>query len=234
MTEILSGGADRGGGDAHHAIPAIWLYPETSCDVEVELSFQGRGFMTDSIPSYNGKWMIAVDTSARYLRYKKQYGSPSEYTFLDYDGFREGPFQRNQGHCISVHDFRNWLSQDLSERGFLENEISDTDYYFGRLLRDKWRTTPNICVYPQEEDIINQSVSMRVVPRPHCVSRLWYWLRPVKEQISIPEPPKTRMKRRGVSVVELGFLSDANIPTILAKKAAGISVLAGFNTFETQ
>jgi hypothetical protein len=83
---------DEGVSMCRHAVPAIWLYPLTECDVEVTLTFRGNGFMTVSTPPYQDKWRIHVDPSVPFAKYRERYGFQSRHEFLDYDGIREGPY----------------------------------------------------------------------------------------------------------------------------------------------
>src|SRR5262245_11274445 len=88
--------------DGQPGSPAIWLYPPQALDVEVSLEFHGGGFMTSSLPSYNGQWRIHIDPAQPFYRYSPIYGDATAATaFLDYDGFRAGQFQLESGWCVA-------------------------------------------------------------------------------------------------------------------------------------
>jgi hypothetical protein len=192
--------------------PAIWLYPERELEAEVELSFHGAGFMTISEPAYNGRWRIHVDPSVPFSKYRQTYVSGATYPYLDYDGFRDGPFQRERGWCVEQAQLLRWQRELLSKLGFTDAEIDDSNYGYGRLLLERRYPERFFAVYPQEQRIVDKSVSLRVEPRPDTVYRLWMYFVPVRDRLELPSPDVKPVERKGFTVVELGFVSDLEIP----------------------
>lgn len=204
-------------GGYYHS-PAIWLYPEAETDVEVTLQFHGGGFMYMSTPPYNDRWRIHVDPSMPFNKYSPTYEDSSAYAFLDYDGFRAGSFQRNQGWCIAQRDLLSWQREVLPGFGFTEAEIDDANYGYGRLILDRQYPQRFLAVYPQQQEIVDTSVSLQVQPEPDTMYRLWLYFVPVDEPISLLEPSIPSIQRTGFTVVELAFLTDLEIPKSLPEK----------------
>jgi|SRR5581483_8946122 len=197
-----------------HAVPAIWLYPERECDADVELEFQGNGFMTVSTPPYQAKWRIQIDPAIPYARYRERYGFQSHHEFLDYDGLREGPYQLTNGWCIRQRDFMAWQRDVLPKCGFSESEIESAVYYYGRMLMDNKYPGDYVTIYPQDTTIVEQSVKLRVAPLPDTVMRMWFYLNfsSVAQKVNKPDIPS--FTRRGFVVVEMGFLTRRDVPQL--------------------
>jgi hypothetical protein len=192
--------------------PAIWLFPEEELDVRVRLEFQGEGFMTISTPAYNDEWRIHVDPKVLFGKYTQTYVADRPYTYLDYDGFRDGEFQREAGWYVRKQDLLSWQREMLPELGFSDDEVDDVNYSYGRLLLERRYPQEYFAVYPQGRDIVDQSVRLTVDPAPDAVNRLWLYFVPTDETPELEEPKVDRVAREGFTVVELGFLSDVEIP----------------------
>jgi hypothetical protein len=209
-----------------HAVPAIWLYPETECDVEVTLTFRGNGFMTVSTPPYQDKWRIHVDPSVPFAKYRERYGFQSRHEFLDYDGMREGPYQTTRGWCIDQADFINWQVKALSDLGFNDAETGSVAYYYGRTFLDHRHPEKYLIICPQETSIVDQSVALTVIPNPTSVYRIWFYLQLSDQKRELEPPLLSKVKRDGFVVTEVGFLTQREVPVLRASQS-GHALLHG-------
>lgn len=194
--------------------PAIWIYPPRASNFNVKLEFKNNGFMTSSSPEYNDGWRIRVDPEAPFYKYSLRYGDPTSSAFLDYDGFRAGPFQKDQGWCINQEGLIDWQRVHLKEIGFTESEIDDVNYTYGRRLLERRYKKPLFAIYPQDTTIVDACVSLRVTPQPESIYRLWLYFVPVDAAppgLKTPRVPKV-VRARGTSAVELAYLTDREIP----------------------
>jgi hypothetical protein len=194
--------------------PAIWIYTDKPQDFLVKLAFAGEGFLTQSTPDYNDGWRIHVDPARPFYKYSLLYGDKTAAAFLDYDGFRGGDFQKQHGWCIKQEDLLGWQRTHLKEIGFTDSEIDDVNFTYGRRLLERRYKAPFFAVYPQTTEIVNTSVALDVTPRPTTVYRLWLYFVPVDAVppgLQTPRVPK--VVRTGVTVVELAYLTDREIPT---------------------
>ena len=130
--------------------------------------------MTVSTPPYQDRWRIHVDPSIPFSKYKERYGFQSHFEFLDYDGLREGPYQKTQGWCIPQADFIPWQEKTLKMLGFTDNEVGSAIYYYGRMLMDNKYPGKYLVIWPQDKTIVDQSVELTVYPTPESVYRLWF------------------------------------------------------------
>lgn len=195
--------------------PAIWIYPESatkSTHVELELEFKGNGFMTSSTPSYNQRWRIDIDPTVRFNRYSSKYDEV-RCPFLDYDGYRDGPFQTSSGWYIAQQDLLSWQREQLKELNFTDSEIDDVNYTYGRSLLERNYPQTHWAIYPQETSIVEQSVSLRAVPNPETVYRLWLYFVPTNHRpANLIEPQVRAVQRMGFTLLELAYLTERELP----------------------
>jgi hypothetical protein len=200
--------------------PAIWIYTKAEKDFKVKLTFAGEGFMTSSTPEYNDCWRIKVNPKAPFYRYSSSYDSdpadPDTFPFLDYDGFRAGKFQREAGWCIENSTLLDWQREELPKLGFTENEIDDVNYTYGRMLLERRYEEKYFAVYPQTEEIVDQSVALSIEPTPQSLYRLWLYFVPTNRILEVRAPQLKKIVRNGVTVVELAYLTDREIPKVTA------------------
>jgi hypothetical protein len=202
--------------------PAIWFYQydkklehETRFvhDVRVSLEFRNKGFMTESTPPYNEQWRITIDPTAPFYRYMSTYGNDdSVFAYLDYDGFRDGPFQTETGWCIKKDDLIEWQRVHLKGLGFTQSEIDDVNYTYARMLAERLYAEEYFLVYPQDTAIVDQSVALNVTPAPDTTYRLWLYFVPHKTKKDLKAPRLAPVVRKGFTVVELSYLTDREIP----------------------
>jgi hypothetical protein len=198
--------------------PAIWLYPPKPTEVSVKVHFHGEGFMTMSSPAYNQGWIVQADASDVLPKATGVYSDEGTRTFLDYDGFRDGQFQTDAGWVVEKKDLLKWQQSKLAELGYRENEIADVNYTYGRLLLMRDYPQRYFLVYPQTASVLNDSVSLHISPQPDTLHRLWLYFVPSDDPPKMAEPKLEPLTRRGFTAVELGFLTDSEMPA-----AAGAS-----------
>jgi hypothetical protein len=191
--------------------PAIWLYPPDEIDVDVTVVFRGDGFMTYSQPAYSSGWHVTVDPTSPFRNCSERYIAGPSFGFLDYDGFRDGRFQRQRGWCIARDELLAWQRRTLPQLGYTESEIEDVNYTYGRLLIERRYPEAYFNVYPQDKEILDACVTLSIDPAPDTVHRLWLYFVPTDERSELPAPNLQPISRKGFTVVELGFLSDLEI-----------------------
>lgn len=205
--------------------PAIWIYPRDRAkevDVEVDLTFHGVGFMTSSRPNYNEVWRIHIDPKVHFNRFSSTFVDDEWVPYLDYDGFRDGNFQTERGWAVENDKDKLvlWHRTMLAEYGLTETEIDDITYSYVRMLLDRRYKQRYFLVYPQDQAIIDASVSLRVTPKPDSVSRLWLYFVPVDSVPKALDPPPVRRLTRGdYAVIECAYLTDREIPKEVADRS---------------
>jgi hypothetical protein len=116
------------------------------------------------------------------------------------------------GRLIAKSDLLAWQRQTLAELGFLENEIDDVNSSYGRGLLEAGYHQTHFAVYPQQGPTVDASVSLTVTPKPDYVYRLWLYFVPTSHLPTLTPPKLPPIVRRGFTVIELGDLTDQDIP----------------------
>lgn len=173
--------------------PVIYLYPEQTTSVHVELAPQGGFSKTE--PIYKDGWNVLA-TPEGVLTDRE--GRTYPYLFWEGSGgIYETP---EKGFIVSRPDVESFLNEKLSllglnvseKKDFLEfwlPRMKDSPYYFITFLgnREMERIAP-----------------LRIVPEPDTVIRVLMDFQPLEQPISaLPYPIRTP-ERKGFAVVEWG------------------------------
>ncbi len=182
---------DMFGAFYHMAVaPNIYLYPEETSDISVEVNVRDGGSIPYSIPQYNGGWNVTATPEGTI---------DDSLGFLYYDFYSGIPYQSDSGWVINYHNFDNEISDLLTSRGLNAQEILDfIDFWKPFLTDNDWVT---FC--PIDAD---KMVELVVEPEPVTLFRELYLVIPSKgERPVIKEPARgVPFERKGFTVVEWG------------------------------
>lgn len=176
--------------------PNIYLYPEETTDVLVEMVFKHGSYLTWSWPEYNGGWDVTVDQDGII---------DGIYPYLYYEAGVPGMVQRKTGIILSREELFPWLESYMLGSGFVDREVGDFLLYWTQELEIRdW-----YAVYPQGDNIINTMIALRIKPAPDSMMRLWLLIegaekKPEKPHLEKPVPRK--LERIGFTVAEWGVI----------------------------
>lgn len=174
--------------------PVVYLYPETTTNVSVEVFPEGG--ITVSDPAYNDGWVVRADPSGSIYNYLDK----KIYTSLFWESESYGEFIADSGFLISDKNKAIELDNLLVRYGFNELErmefleywtkkLEGSEYYFASLL-------------PQRE--LDKVAPLKITPTPDNVYRLFFNFYPVAKDFKFAEPFVRPLKREGFTVVEWG------------------------------
>jgi len=169
--------------------PNIYLYPETTIDINVNIDFPNGGQIIKSEPLYNNGWSVNVtpegiiDGLYNYLFYKT-----SQPVNLNYQS----------GWLLDGNDLENEIRYLLMNLGFVGREIDDfVDYWL-----PKFGSTPYLAVYPQD---VESLITLTIEPTPDELLRMIFFFRPLDVPIQLEELPlPDAIQRHGFTAVEWG------------------------------
>ena len=116
--------------------PNIYIYPQKTINLCLNISFPFGGKITESIPVYNQGGGVSVDSSSRI---------DNKYDFLFYESLQPDKFQYKQGWCIAQSDLKSFFIRNMSLYNFSDNEIKDfLEYWIPKLILNKYYK-----IYPQ-------------------------------------------------------------------------------------
>ncbi|MBI5728360.1 MAG: hypothetical protein HY984_01245 [Candidatus Magasanikbacteria bacterium] len=175
--------------------PVIYLYPEKSLDVRVEI--KPSGGLTKTEPEYGADgWRVrATPASALF-----NYADGKIYPYLFWEGRSGGPERPAAGFVWKREEVSVKLSETLARAGLNPREIGD----FLEFWQAKLTVKPYVFVtfFPQRQ--FDLMAPLTITPRPQIVIRVFMDYEPLDaprevEPLSLKSPV-----RRGFTVVEWG------------------------------
>ncbi len=171
--------------------PNIYIYPETTIDIFVELLFPLGGHIIRSEPEYGDGWSVSVNETGLIN---------NSYNYLFYEAVQPDVWQYDKGWCVKQESLQVFFEANMKAYNFSDNEISDfTEYWIPLLDGYKY-----FCIYPQTNDIINKVIDLRLSKAPDNVGRLFYGIIGSNEFSEILEADIFAFSRDGFTVMEWG------------------------------
>ncbi len=169
--------------------PNIYLYPETTIDISVDISFPNGGEIIKSEPVYNNGWDVNVTPDGII---------DGLYEYLFYETRQSVSLNHQSGWLLDGNDLENEIRYLLLNLGFVGREIDDfVDYWMPR-----FGTTPYLAVYPQD---VESLITLTIDPVPDNLLRMIFFFKPLTAQIQLEELPlPDAIQRNGFTAVEWG------------------------------
>lgn len=171
--------------------PNIYLYPETTSEISLSVSFPNGGNVFLSDPEYGEGWTVTADPSG-YIN--------DTVPYLFYEAMVNGPFTFDEGWIIDESNLAEELTSLLQSRGFRGREITDFLQFWIPVLEN---AAPFFAVYPQNAQSL---IEHHVTPEPESILRELWIIRSLDAPISISEPKPIEFERHGFTLVEWGVL----------------------------
>lgn len=176
--------------------PNIYLYPETTSEITLSLSFPTGGNVFLSDPEYGDGWTVTADPTG-YIY--------DTVPYLFYEAKLNGPFVSERGWLIDESSLEEELTSLLTSRGFEGREITDFLEFWIPVLDD---AAPYFAVYPQD---VESLIEHHVTPEPQSILRELWIIRSLSAPISLPEPQPIEFERNGFTLVEWGVLLSEDL-----------------------
>ncbi len=185
---------------AQAAKPNIYLYPPTSMDVDVTLSFPQGGAVTTSDPAYGTGWHVRIDPNGDI---------EGGHTFLFYESEQPTELETGAGWVIDGSALDQELAGVMADLGFQGQEIVDfTDWWTPRIMAT---SAPTYAVYAIVDDALDAMIKLDVRPRPDHVRRVLLVVRPLDAPVMLAAPTFAPASREGFSVFEWGVVQDMKL-----------------------
>ncbi|MCP4703800.1 MAG: hypothetical protein GY865_04245 [candidate division Zixibacteria bacterium] len=169
--------------------PNLYLYPETTSDISVDIDFPNGGQIIVSEPPYNNGWDVNVTPEGII---------DGVYDYLFYETRQPISLNYMSGWLLDGSDLENEIRFLLGNLGFVGREIDDfIDYWLPR-----FGTTPSLAVYPQD---VEEMISLTIDPVPDNLLRMIFLFRPLDVPIELEELPlPDAIQRNGFTAIEWG------------------------------
>ncbi|MBP9828137.1 hypothetical protein KBC55_03190 [Patescibacteria group bacterium] len=175
--------------------PVIYLYPEQTTDVSVQLDPQGGFTVTE--PAYNTGWNVVAEPSGQLVN--KADGLT--YPYLFWEG-RGGLYSEPEKFwVVAKADVEGFLVEKLGAFGFNAQEIAD----FNEFWLPRMEAAPWYKIGFHGTNVMDQIAPMNVSPAPDSILRVLMDYSELQEPVAENAPSQIpSFKRNGFTVTEWG------------------------------
>lgn len=174
------------------AKPVIYLYPEETTDVTVELTLDGE--LTTVYPTYDNGWHITAQPDGTLTD-----ASGREYYCLYWEGESSADFDLSQGFCVSGADTAAFLEYALAQLGLTEREANEFIIWW---LPQMEANPYNLITF--QTDAYTDAAQLAVSPAPDTVIRVFMVWQGLNTPVEIEPQSLTAPEREGFTLVEWG------------------------------
>lgn len=178
---------------AECAKPVIYLYPETTTPVSVEVG----ATITKSDPEYNDGWDVIAHPDGLLVHEGKTY----ESLFWDGTGYGEYPLIRS-GFVVAHADIEKTLVEHLIRQGLNDKERKD----FLEFWLPHMPTTPYVRLTWLSQQEIDQLAPLNIKPEPDTMIRVFLDFQGLDEYKDVSPQDLSAPVRNGFTLVEWGGL----------------------------
>lgn len=174
------------------AKPVIYLYPETTTDVEVSLDY--NGMLTCTYPRYDDGWNVTAQLDGTLWD-----ASGQEYNYLYWEGITDTEYDFSQGFCVAGSETAAFLEEALADLGLNRREANEFIVYWLPMMEGN---TYNLISF--QSDTYTDNARLTVTPEPDTVLRVFMAWKPLSQAIEIEPQNLTAPERIGFTLVEWG------------------------------
>ena len=177
-----------------HYKPVIYLYPEETMDISVQLNLKNSEF-TAIYPKFNGKntWNVRAKANGDILLKDRTY----PYLFWEAESYN--PQETNEGFIVTEENAEQFLEEKLEILGLNEKEKTDfITFWLPKLLRNKL----SLCSFQTKKFF--EDYELNVTPKPDSIIRIFLTIKKLDKPINIKEQKLVSVERKGFTVIEWG------------------------------
>ena len=174
------------------AKPVIYLYPEETTEVAVELDLPGE--LTCTYPAYEDGWTVTAAPDGTLTDGKGQ-----TYNYLYWEGETATQYDLSEGFCVAGADTAAFLEEALAQLGLTRKEANEFIVYWLPQMEDN---AYNLITFQQEA--YTESAKLTVIPEPDSVLRVFMTWKGLDAPVDIPAQTLPAFERSGFTLVEWG------------------------------
>lgn len=173
--------------------PVIYLYPEQTEDVSVELIYDGE--LTCTYPQYDGGWQVTAHPDGTLTDQK----TGKTYNYLFWEGTARKDYDLSRGFVVPGEDTAGFLEEKLAYLGLNEKERNEFIVYWLPRMQDN---EYNLITFQGEE--YAEHAKLKISPEPDSILRVFMVYKPLDGPVDVPEQELEPFVRDGFTVVEWG------------------------------
>jgi hypothetical protein len=174
------------------AKPVIYLYPEETTDVSVELTSNGK--LTTVYPAYHGGWQVTAQPDGTLTD-----SNGREYYCLYWEAESDVEYDLSKGFCIPGSQTAAFLEDALEKLGLTEREANEFIIYW---LPQMETNRYNLISFQTE--VYTDAAQLTVSPAPDTMIRVFMAWQASDSFVRLPAPTLTAPERTGFTVIEWG------------------------------
>ena len=176
------------------AKPAIYLYPETTMEISVDVELS-EGAFTRSAPLYHNGWNVLATPEG--VLTDPATGETYDYIYWESDS--EPAYDWSEGYVVAGEDTRAFLLEVLPQMGLIPEEYNEfINYWLPRMQKNAY----NLVTFQKE--CYTDAAKMTIEPQPDSVLRIFMAYKAIDGPVTVPAPSITPFERKGFTVVEWG------------------------------
>ena len=176
---------------SYDAKPVIYLYPEETMEISVELDYNGT--FTTTYPAYNDGWNVVANPDGT-IEYNGR-----EYYCLFWEGISNVYYQIDKGFCVKGEDTEKFLEESLKKLGLTDKEANEFIIYW---LPKMENNAYNVISF--QEELYTENAELTISPAPDTLIRVFMAWKGVDEFVKIEPQTLTAPERNGFTVIEWG------------------------------
>ena len=182
---------DENGNPIVYRKPVIYLYPEETTEVSVEVDCP----LTVTYPTYNEGWTVTAEPDGTLTNH----ADGREYSYLFWEGEGYGEMDFSDGFVVKGEDTVSFLQDKLSEMGMTPREYNEFIVYWLTYMQDN---PYNLISF--QWDNYAESAKLNITPEPDNMLRVFMAFKALDEPVEVPEQELPVLNREGFTVVEWG------------------------------
>jgi len=180
------------GEDCLLAKPVIYLYPEETMDVCLELTLDGK--LANVYPAYDNGWRVNAQPDGTLTD-----SGGREYYCLYWEGRSDADFDLSRGFCVPGSQTADFLEDALAQLGLTEREANEFIIYW---LPQMEANPYNRITF--QTDAYTDAAQLTVSPAPDTMIRVFMVWQGLDSHVEIAPQILNAPVRTGFTVVEWG------------------------------
>ena len=185
-------GCDENPGDLN-AKPVLYLYPEETMRVTVQLNFDGT--LTSTYPAYGEGWQVLAGPDGTLTDLK----TGREYYCLFWEGVSETQYDFSSGFCVAGEDIALFLEETLHALGLTEREANEFIIYW---LPELEENPYNLIAF--QTQAYTEGAALTIAPAPDTLIRVFMAWKALEEPVEVTPQSLSAPLRTGFTAVEWG------------------------------
>ncbi len=173
------------------AKPVIYLYPEETTEVSIELDYNGK--LTTTYPTYKNGWTVTAHPDGSITDGKR------DYYCLFWEGISAVDYDLSNGFVVKGSETEAFLEKALSQLGLTDQEANEfIIYWLPRMEQNPY----NLISFQEEQ--YTDNAKLTVTPEPDSILRVFMAWKGLEQPVSVPTQELKPFHRHGFTLVEWG------------------------------